>query len=69
LNTLTQIYDGTSISSQPVNPWMREVAMDGISNGLQYAPQTDGDSVKSYDSLYQRHFEYQSSGDELLVGA
>ena len=48
---------------------MREVAMDGISNGLQYAPQTDGDSVKSYDSLYQRHFEYQSSGDELLVGA
>lgn len=43
--------------------------MDGISNGLQYAPQTDGSSVKSYDSLYQRHFEYESSGEELLVGA
>lgn len=43
--------------------------MDGISNGLQYAPQTGDGSVKSYDSLYQRHFEYESSGDELLVGA
>lgn len=69
LNSLTQIYDGSQISSQPVNPWAREVALDGISNGLQYAPQTDGGSVKSYDSLYQRYFEYESSGDELLEGA
>ena len=65
LNTLVNIYDGTSISNQPVNLWKQDVQLVGVSNGLQYAPQT-ADTVRAYDSLYQRHFQYTADGQENL---
>ena len=46
------------MQAQPVNMWQKEVDLDSITNGLQFAPQTESSIIKAYDSLYQRPFEY-----------
>jgi len=46
------IYDGKQIQVQPVNLWNHDVDLEGVFNGIQFSPETRGDSVKAYDNSY-----------------
>lgn len=44
------------------------MALDDISNGLQFPPQSNDGIINAFDNLYQRPFSYEYNSDSSVDG-
>lgn len=68
VNSLVGIFDGNQSQPLAINRFTNQVALDSISNGLQFPPESMDGVISSYDSLYQRPFTYQYNRDAQVEG-
>lgn len=63
LNKNTSVYNGTFPSYLQLNPWNEQINFNNATNGLQFPPSWDAESVLFYDNRLMRTFNLTDSGN------